>query len=103
MLGLVLVAFEAELWIWDARRADTWVFVTVPAKQSEEIRDATDGPRRGFGSVRVAVAIGGSRWRTSIFPDKSRGGYVLPVKWSVRRAEGLDVGEVVTVQLEVVD
>ena len=103
MLEVVRIAFDAELWIWDARRGDTWVFVSVPAHASQEIRDVTDGPRRGFGSVRVAAAIGGSSWRTSIFPDKSRATYVLPIKRAVRVAEGLDAGDVVTVQLELVD
>jgi len=103
MLGVVRVAFDAELWIWDVRRGDTWVFVSVPAQASQEIRDVTEGSRRGFGSVRVAASIGGSSWRTSIFPDKSRATYVLPIKRAVRVAEGLDAGDVVTVQLELVD
>lgn len=103
MLGVVRVAFDAELWVWDARRGDTWVFVTVPARASQEIRDVTDSPRRGFGSVRVAVSIGASRWRTSIFPDRSRAAFVLPVKRAVRVADGLEPGDVVKVQLEVVD
>jgi len=29
--------FEAELWVWDARRTDTWTFVSVPPDLSEEI------------------------------------------------------------------
>jgi hypothetical protein len=28
----VVVTFDAELWIWESRRADTWVFVSVPAR-----------------------------------------------------------------------
>ena len=31
--------FEAELWLWDARRADTWTFLSVPPTLSEEIYD----------------------------------------------------------------
>jgi hypothetical protein len=94
------VVFEAELWIWDARRADSWTFVSLPEEVSDEIRDlAADGPRRGFGSVRVRVTIGGSTWKTSVFPDAGKGRYVLPVKRAVRQAEGLDTGDVVTVRL----
>ena len=101
-LGPVTVVFDAELWLWDARRADTWVFVSLPASQSEEIRDLAGGLRRGFGSVRVRVTIGSSTWLTSIFPD-SQAGYVLPVKRPVRIAEALDVGDVATVTVELLD
>ncbi|MDQ0381009.1 DUF1905 domain-containing protein [Amycolatopsis thermophila] len=92
--------FDAELWVWDARRADTWTFVTLPAEASDEIRDRTGPARRGFGSVRVRAGIAGSTWTTSIFPDSARGRYVLPVKRAVRTAEGLDEGDTATVRLE---
>jgi len=96
------VAFEAELWLWDARRADTWIFVTLPATESEEIRDLAGGRLRGFGSVRVRATIGSSTWTTSIFPA-SQSGYVRPVKRSVRAAEALDVGDTATVTVELID
>ena len=96
-------SFDAELWVWEARRDDSWVFVTLPADVSAEIRDRTGGTRRGFGSVRVQVVVGGSSWRTSVFPDSASGCYVLPLKRPVRRAESLDVGDVATVSVEVVD
>lgn len=100
----MLIDFDAELWQWDARRIDSWVFVTVPVEFSQEIRDRTDGtPRRGFGSVRVHATIGDSTWTTSIFPDSERGSYVLPVKRAVRRAEDLEVGDLAAVTLELID
>ncbi len=93
--------FEAELWLWDARRADTWTFVSVPAELSEEIRDrAATLPPAGFGSVRVEVTIGRSTWRTSVFPGGD-GRYGLPVKKSVRKAEGVESGDRVRVRLAV--
>lgn len=99
--GPVRVIFDAELWLWDARRADAWVFVGLPAGESEEIRDLAGGLRRGFGSLRVRATIGSSAWTTSIFPG--RAGYVLPVKRSVRVAEALDVGDMATVTVELID
>jgi Domain of unknown function (DUF1905) len=98
----VVLTFDAELWIWDARRNDSWTFVSLPPDASEEIRDLADGPRRGFGSLRVRVTIGGSTWATSIFPDSTRGTYVLPVKRAVRKAEALDAGDVATVTIDVI-
>ncbi|HKT04559.1 MAG TPA: DUF1905 domain-containing protein [Rugosimonospora sp.] len=98
----MMVVFEAELWIWDARRVDSWTFVSLPADASAEIRDRTGGVRRGFGSLRVRVTVGRSTWTTSIFPG-SGGGYVLPVKRQVRKAESLDAGDVATVTVELID
>jgi hypothetical protein len=98
----VKIVFDAELWLWDARRNDAWVFVTLPVSDSEEIRDLAGGQRRGFGSLRVRATIGDSTWTTSIFPD-SQAGYVLPVKRPVRVAEGLDVGDIAAVTVELVD
>ncbi|MFB6892457.1 DUF1905 domain-containing protein [Kitasatospora sp. NPDC056327] len=95
--------FVAELWIWDARRADSWTFVSLPVDASEEIRDVAAGPRRGFGSLRVRATLGASTWQTSVFPDNSRGCYVLPVKRAVREAEGLRPGESATVTVELID
>ena len=98
------VVFQGELWTWDARRVDSWTFVSLPEDVSDEIRDLTaDGPRRGFGSVRVRVTIGGSHWKTSIFPDGGKGCYVLPIKRAVREAEGLDPGDVTTVAVQLMD
>ena len=99
----MVVVFDAELWLWDARRADTWTFVSLPADASEEIRERAAEPRRGFGSVRVRVTVGRSTWRTSIFPDSGGGGYVLPMKAAVRKAESLEVGDIATVTVELID
>lgn len=101
---MVRFSFEARLWRWDARRTDSWMFVSLPAEASAEIRDLVGtAPRRGFGSVRVRVTVGGSTWATSIFPDGARGGYSLPVKKAVRRAEDLDEGDLATVTVEPLD
>jgi hypothetical protein len=99
----VFVEFDAELWIWDARRVDTWSFVSLPVEASEEIRELAGGQGRGFGSVRVRVTVGGSVWLTSIFPDSKRGAYVLPVKRAVRKAEALDPGDTAHLTVEVID
>lgn len=94
--------FDAELWIWDARRTETWTFVSVPLENSAEIREWAAVIPRGFGSVRVEVTIGGSTWRTSIFPGGD-GRYALPVKKAVRTAEALGVGDITRVRIEILD
>lgn len=103
MLVRVVIIFDAELWIWDARRGDSWTFVSLPAEESADVRELVGMPRRGFGSLRVWVTVGTSTWATSIFPDTMRGTYVLPVKRAIRQAEGLGAGDIATVTVELVD
>ena len=103
ILTPVIVEFTAEVWLWDARRMDTWTFVSLPADESERIRDAAGGVRRGFGSLRVRVRVGTTTWTTSIFPGGDRDAYVLPLKKAVRKAQNLDVGDTAHVALEVLD
>lgn len=93
--------FTAEVWRYPGNAA--WHFVTLPSECAEEIRARTDGMRRGFGSVRVRVTIGGSTWDTSVFPDKATGSFVLPVKKAVRRSELLEDGDPAEVALALLD
>jgi hypothetical protein len=97
----MIVEFDAELWIWDARRDDSWTFVSLPSDAAEDIRELAAGPRRGFGSVRVRVTVGGSTWTTSIFPGRDT--YVLPIKRAVRKAEALEAGDIASVTVELID
>lgn len=92
--------FTAELWRWAARdevKGGAWYFVSLPQALSDELDVA--GPRAGFGSLRVEVAIGSSTWRTSVFPSAEEKTFVLPVKKAVRVAEGIDEGDACTVRL----
>ena len=73
----------------------------MPPEQSAEIRAQSLANRGGFGSVKVAATINGVAWRTSVFPHKS-GGYLLPVKASVRREAEIAAGDEVTVELDLV-
>jgi hypothetical protein len=80
-------------------------FLRIPAEAAEAIvahefeRRLEAGKRRGFGSVKVTVALGGSTWQTSLFPNKD-GSWFLPIKKPVRVAENLLDGDEVTVDLE---
>jgi len=95
-----MITIEGRLWLWSSE-GGSWHFVTIPAEEAVEIRleSAASGPRRGFGSVRVRAIINGVAWTTSIFPQKS-GGYLLPVKASVRRDAEIATDDIVTVKLE---
>ena len=97
------VEFDAELWIWAARRSESWTFVALPAEASDDVRDRSAGLERGFGSLRVRARIGASTWTTSIFPDAGRGVYVLPIKRAIRTACSIEAGDRATVEVELLD
>lgn len=84
---------------------DPAYFVAVTGAAAEQVaghelgRRLEMGTRRGFGSVKVEVRIGGSRWKTSLFPRKGSDGWFLPIKKPVRLAERLIEGDEVEVEL----
>lgn len=91
------------VWLWTAAppAKGSWHFLTIDPQTSVEIRYEALGRTGGFGSIKVGVTIGATRWYTSLFPHKTSGGFLLPLKADVRRAEGLAEGDTVTVRLEV--
>jgi hypothetical protein len=89
--------FSGEVWFW--RGPSPFHFVTVPEDESAELQAASAFVTYGWGMIPVDALIGSTRWTTSLFPKD--GGYVVPLKDLVRKAEGIDVGEVVTVRLSV--
>lgn len=94
-------AFDSELWEWESG-ATTWFFVSLPEAMADEIEELYGHRSGGFGSVKVKVTVGGSKWSTSLFPSKQEGTYMLPMKKPVRVAEGLTAGDAVHVELEIV-
>ena len=89
--------FSGEVWFW--RGPSPYHFVSVPDDESAELQEASGRVTYGWGMIPVAAQIGGTRWTTSLFPKD--GGYVVPLKDVVRKAEALDVGDQVTVRLHV--
>ncbi len=91
-----------EVWLWRAQNpaiTAAWHFLTVDGQTSAEIRFAALGRTGGFGSVKVIAQIGLTRWSTSLFPSREAGGYMLPLKASVRKAERIKAGDMVSVEL----
>lgn len=94
----------ARIWLWKPAtkpQASGWHFLTIDGQTAAEIRFAALGRTGGFGSIKVAARIGGTRWTTSIFPQRDSGGFILPIKAEVRKAEGIGAGDDVTVELGV--
>ena len=87
--------FSGEMWFW--KGPAPWHFVTVPEEECTELEETSTFVSYGWGMIPVTAHIGATGWRTSLFPKEGR--YIVPVKAGVRRAEGLEVGDVVGVRL----
>ena len=93
------------LWRWSGNSGGSWHFLTIDGEAGEAL-SGTALMRRmekslgGFGSLKVTATIGDSTFRTSLVPSKELG-WLLPVKASVRKAEGIGEGDAVEVVLEV--
>ena len=74
-------------------------FVEVPPEVADEIASIASEVSYGWGVIPATLVLGGTTFTTSLFPRE--GGYLVPLKLAVRRAEGVDVGDVVELELEV--
>ena len=78
---------------------DPAYFLVLPDAAHDEIAARVAGRKRAFGSVKVAAAIGQSRWETTLLRREEC--YVLPIKKPVRLAEALSEGDEVRAAIEV--
>jgi hypothetical protein len=93
----VEVEFSGELWFW--KGPSPWHFVTVPDEESADLEAISSSVTYGWGMIPVRVSIGETSWETSLYPQDGR--YLLPVKAKVRKAEGIETGDTVSVRLSV--
>ena len=93
----MIIEFDGEIWFWHGPAP--WYFVTVPEKQCSDLKAISGMVSYGWGMIPAIVRIGKTEWQTSLFPKEGR--YIIPIKTSVREVESLDIGDVVTVRLEV--
>ena len=93
----MIIEFNGKIMFW--KGPAPWFFVTVPAKQSRELKAISGLVTYGWGVIPVHVRIGKTEFQTSLFPKDGR--YLVPIKASVRKAEKLEQGDKVTVWLEI--
>lgn len=87
--------FSGEIWFW--KGPSPFHFVTVPQDESAELHAVSSLVTYGWGVIPVTVKIGKTSWETSLFPKD--GGYLVPIRASIRKAEGLELGDSVKVVL----
>lgn len=76
-----------------------FIFVAVPEELVGEVHYAAREASYGWGVVPVEATIRGEDFQTSLFPKD--GGYLVPLKVAVRKATGIELGEVVTIRMRI--
>ena len=84
--------FSAKVWIYPGMKG-AWHFLSVPKKESAQIKKIFGALAGGWGSLPVDATIGKTNWKTSIFPDKKSATYILPLKSEVRKKEKIAEGD----------
>ena len=93
----VILEFSGPVWHW--RGPAPYHFVTVPAAQSDALQSVAGLVSYGWGMIPVTARIGDTEWTTALWPKDGR--YVVPLKDRIRAAEGIELGDTVTVRLEI--
>jgi hypothetical protein len=93
----VILEFTSDIWFW--KGPAPWHFVTVPDDDCGALESASRLVTYGWGMIPVTARIGRTEWTTSLFPKD--GGYIVPIKVAVQRAESLSLGDTVTIRLTV--
>jgi len=88
---------EGELFEW--RGPAPFHFVAVDEEGCDDLRAVASVVSYGWGMIPVRGRVGDTTFTTALWPRE--GGYVIPIRDAVRRAEGLVLGAPVTVHLEV--
>ncbi len=94
---LVELTFIGDLWFW--KGPAPFHFITVPDEESGALEAVAPVVTYGWGMVPVTARIGSTTWTTALFPKEEL--YIVPIKDMVRKGEGLELGDVVTVTLTV--
>lgn len=82
-----------EVWLWGYDTNAPWHFVSVPKKETAQIKKDFSVSIRGWQSLRVEVTVGKSTWNTSIFMDSRTQSYLLPLKAAIRQKEEIYKGD----------
>jgi hypothetical protein len=91
--------FQATVWRYPGMAG--WHFVSVPSDISVHIKQNFADRIRGWGSLSIIAKVGKTSWKTSIFPDKETGTYLLPLKAEVRKQEVIIADDSIAITLEI--
>ncbi len=91
------INFEFDAVIWQFSGTNGWFFVSLPPNIAREIRENLKWQEEGWGRMKATARIGSTEWETAIWFDKKRNTYLLPLKLQIRKTEGLNVNDNISV------
>lgn len=89
------LSVTGEVWFW--RGPAPWHFVTVSDEDAAAIEHASPSVTYGWGMIPVQCRVGRTTFTTSLWPKD--GVYIVPIKTAVRKAEKIELGDVITIEL----
>lgn len=89
------IEFEGHIIFW--KGPAPFFFVVMPEKESADLKEIAEFLTYGWGCIPVRIRIGSTDYSTSLFPKD--GGYLVPIKAMVRKAEHLQEGDTVRIRL----
>ena len=89
--------FDTEVIEW--RGPAPYLFARMPEPEASELSLIAREVTYGWGCIPASGQIGETEFRTSLFPKD--GGFLVPMKVAVQRAEGVALGDVVHVRLTI--
>lgn len=90
------ITFSAKVWIYPG--VGGWHFVYLPKSEAARVAKL-QVQKVGFGFIPVRATVGKTTWKTTVFPSKKEGTYLLAIKAAVRKKEQIFEHDMVSVSL----
>lgn len=92
---------KGQVWLWGYSEEAPWHFVSVPKKETAQIKKDFGKLSKGWRSLPIMAKVGEIEWKTSIFLDSRTDTYLLPLKAQVRRKEAIFQGEYINFSFKI--
>jgi hypothetical protein len=89
------LSFSGTVFEW--RGPAPYYYVAMPEDEAALIESVSAGITYGWGMIPADVTIGETTWYTALFPKDHS--YLIPLKDRIRRAEGIELDDVVEVHI----
>jgi len=91
--------FSRSVWVWPGE-TQKWFFVYVDGDVKDSM--VKSAKTYGYGFIRVVATVGATSWETALFPHKKENCFLLPIVKAVRKKEGIDAGDTISITLSLV-
>jgi hypothetical protein len=95
--GKLMYEFKAKVWQHSATGG--WFFVSVPDQVAIEIRSQIKWQEEGWGRLKARAKTKNTEWETALWFDTKLKTYLLPIKSTVRKKEGILTNDVLLITI----